>query len=122
MDVQMAKAPLLICSYFGASQARVSKDTVLEKIEKHYYMQGNGRIFTGRMSKMLCVRRFVLMVEVRCVVCSYNAGLFCKSVPAIIKIAKKTAALENKTKGNNYAFNISKKLPSLRLNRIDAGY
>jgi hypothetical protein len=48
--------------------------------------------------------------------------LFCKSVPAIIKTAKKTAALENKTKGNNYAFNISKKLPSLRVNRIDAGH
>jgi hypothetical protein len=37
-------------------------------------------------------------------------------------MAKKTAALENKTKGNNYAFNLPKKLPGLRVNGIDAGY
>jgi hypothetical protein len=84
MDAQMAESPWLIYSYFGAGQAGLSEDTVLEKIEKHYYMEGSGSIFTGRVSKILCIGKFVLMVEIRCVICSYNAGLSRESAHVII--------------------------------------
>ena len=86
-EIWMFKWPNLLGSFTHISeQARQEylKTQSWKRLKNIITFRAMGAIFTGRISKMVCIRRFVLMVEVRCVVCSCNAGLFCESAHAII--------------------------------------
>ena len=79
----MAESSWFIYPYFR-SHEKISKTTILAQIEEYYYIQGNGSIFTKGISKIVCSRRSIVMVEAHYMVYSYIAGLFCKPDHAII--------------------------------------